>query len=83
MNNHNIVLDEFLPETPSSEGQYLWKSTLDIELSTIYWVPPKDEYGMSWDGYLAVSGQRGRSVGHLGGSFLKVNFVSGVNYEIK
>ena len=70
----NIDKNLFTAQHPTKEGTYLWlgEFTGGLQLITVYREPAKQEYGMSWDSYLAVVGMRGRSVELLQGKFLKV-----------
>ncbi len=74
MNTLTIDQTLFTGNPITEEGIYLWKNSSGIEMIEVYRVPAKKEYGLSWDSYLAVKGHRGRSVEHLVGQFMKVEF---------
>lgn len=60
-------------EHPQRAGTFLWKSSSGfLDLVTVVYIPPKDEYGMSWEGYYAVAGQRLRNVLKLRGTFAEI-----------
>jgi len=63
---------EFTEHTPQEEGKYLWQNSTGVEIITIYYIPPRQEYGVSWDGYYAVTEYRGRNVKALAGQFIKI-----------
>ncbi|ATI17325.1 hypothetical protein [Aeromonas phage AS-szw] len=74
-----INLSSFSPYTPKTPGTYLWNSGTDKkpDVRSIHVVifPKKTQYGIDWDSYLGVPSMGGRHVGHLKGSFLKLEFV--------
>lgn len=72
MNTKIIDRSEFVRETPSEEGQYLWFNGTTCDLITVIRYPEKDDYGIHWDSYLGVPSFGGRNVGNLRGLFLKL-----------
>ncbi|QMV28969.1 hypothetical protein AP1_0262 [Aeromonas phage AP1] len=74
-----INLSSFSPYTPKTPGTYLWNSGTDkkpdIRSIIVVLFPQKSQYGLDWDAYLGVPSMGGRNVGHLKGSFLKLEFV--------
>ena len=57
----------------NSEGLYLWKNDLGVELINVYRVPASRKHGLSWESYLAY-GSRKRNVCNLQGEFIKLQF---------
>lgn len=74
MNTINIDPSQFTKDCPDEEALFLWKNTQGVELIKVYLVPAHNSFGMDWRRYYAVEGDRGRSVTHLQGEFLKVTF---------
>lgn len=69
--------NSFNPATPKAEGTYLWigEHSDSLSLITIKYNPPKDEYGLHWEGYYGVVEHRMRNVEQYKGLFLKLEIV--------
>jgi hypothetical protein len=70
---------EFTNRHPTKPGQYLFLGAYShhVEIINVVWYPPKDAYGMSWEGYLGVAGQAQRSVTHYDGMFCELVIEAG------
>ena len=71
---HNLHVDNnmFTDKHPTTEGLYLWKTSLGVQLLHVVAIPAKQEYGMDWDSYLAVAEMRNRNVTQLEGKFVRL-----------
>lgn len=62
----------FSENKPNKEGRFLWKNHFSIEVIKVVYVPPREEYGLSWEGYYGVVEFRLRNVQSLRGSFAEI-----------
>ena len=57
---------------PEEEGTYIRQHSLGFDIVKVYFIPPRDEFGMSWKGYFAAVSHGNKHISHLQGIFSKV-----------
>jgi hypothetical protein len=69
INGHEI---EFTDKHPDKEGTFLWRHSIGVETIYVIYYPPKDEFGVHFDGCYGIPDMRGRNVRKLQGVFCEI-----------